>query len=201
MFIFNSLLGLFGYKRLYNLFKIYNKNINSYIISIINSIFTFSISLLNLYHKLDNSKWNSLIGFTQGYLYFDLFLSFKEKNIAMIVHHLFMSLTLFSPQYIDYINIDIPNLNYILSRIYICEFSNVFLHTTVILYKLGKTNNKYFTLLKMLTLLSYITLRVYNFTWIEYYLFIKKYYICFYLMLPVTFLNYYWFLKLLMKRT
>ena len=175
MFILSSILGAIINKYLYNYYEDYNKilfsNFNSYMVAIINSIIMTFISMCNLYNIISNQSWNILSGINQGYLYIDLYRCIKEKDYSMLMHHLFMTFTLFSPMYIDYLDMEYFNLNYVLSRIYICELTNV----------------------------SYITLRIYNFTWIEYYLYINEINICFILMMPITLLNYYWFYKLMKK--
>ena len=203
MFILSSILGAIINKYLYNYYEDYNKilfsDFNSYIVSIINSIIMTFISICNLYNIISNQSWNILSGINQGYLYIDLYRCIKERDYSMLMHHLFMTFTLFSPMYIDYLDMKDFNLNYVLSRIYICELTNVFLHSTIIMYKTDNTENILFKLCCILTIIGYITLRVYNFTWIEYYLYINEINICFILMMPITLLNYYWFYKLMKK--
>ena len=113
MFILSSILGAIINKYLYNYYEDYNKilfsNFNSYMVAIINSIIMTFISMCNLYDIISNQSWNSLSGIIQGYLFVDLYRCVKEKDYSILIHHLFMTFTLFSPMYIDYLDMELHN--------------------------------------------------------------------------------------------
>ena len=201
-FIKNSFYGLI-IPWVYNNFLSLIKNTNTklvlkeYLYSIKHSFFLGSISILSLYNLIGKQHYYSLLGFSNGYLIFDLIRAIKFKDYQMIFHHAFMMFTIISTQVVsdDYV----PKLEWIMGRIYICEFTNIFLYSYIMLNKLQFKNKNIMNFLKITTVISYLFLRIYNFNYIQYYLFINRIYICFYLMLPITTINYYWFMKIISK--
>ena len=85
------------------------------------------------------------------------------------------------------------------AQVYLCEWSNVFLNYSFMLYKKNLTSLPMFKYMNYGLVSSYFFLRIYNFTSIEYKLVKENSYIIASLMSPIIILNYYWFYKIVKK--
>ena len=194
-----SYLILLGYEKSLNIISNDNTRIQlkKYLFSLKHSFFLGTISVFLLNKIISKKLYYNLLGYSNGYLLYDLIKCIESKDYQMIFHHIFMMITLVSPQLVS--DNYIPNLDWIIGRIYICEFTNIFLYSYIMLSKLKYNNQLIMDFLKISTIISYIFLRVYNKTYIQYYLYVNEIYLCFYLMAPITLLNYYWFKKIISK--
>lgn len=201
-FIINSIHG-FILPTIYNYLLDFIRNINTktqlkdYLFSLKHSFFLGTSSVLLLNNFISKITFYNLLGYSNGYIIYDLINSIKKNDKQMIFHHVLMLITILSTQFVN--EGYIPNLDWIMARIYICEFTNIFLYLYIMLTKLKYNNKNVMNFLKGNTLILYTFLRIYNFNYIQYYLFINNINICFYLMLPITFINHIWYYKIINK--
>lgn len=199
-FILNVLTGFYGFDYLQTTIKLLKeKPIEDYFLSIIHSLFLGSCASLYLLDIIDDEAWGLLSGISFGYILFEYKRCFIEHDYLMMIHHLIMCLSILSPYLIYYGFLNIPNIHYILARIFVCEISNVFLWTVALMYKYKKTENIIFKSFGNITLITYFILRVYNFTDMLIYFYMNNIMISFYAMIPILIMNYYWFYSLVKR--
>ena len=175
--------------------KILKQQLKKRAFSIQSAFFLGSMSVLYLQKKINQKQFYDAFGISNGSILLYYTTQLKKKDYPMIFHHLMMQLTILSTQILD--NNFIPNLDLIMARIYLCEFTSIFLYPYMMLYKLNYKNKIIMNLLKICIAISFFLLRVCNFTNIQYYLYKHNISLCFYLMLPFTSLNYAWFYKII----
>jgi hypothetical protein len=164
------------------------------------SIFFASICSFYKLGWLSRFGFYNLLGISLGETLYDTTLVYSQKDYPMTFHHIFMSLSILFPM-LDYYNFINLSNNYIdhLAQVYLCEWSNIFLNYSFMLYKNNSSNTPMFRYINYGLLSSYFLLRICNFTMVEYKLVMQNSYTIAGLMAPVTFLNYYWFYKLIQK--
>ena len=90
--------------------------------------------------------------------------------------------------------------NIILSRTLLCEWTNIFLNLSYILLKLNMNHTLTFKISNIILLIAYLFLRIINFTSIQFLLHERQdNFILYFMGIPLTILNYYWFMKLFNK--
>ncbi|MAH20681.1 MAG: hypothetical protein CMB96_04495 [Flavobacteriaceae bacterium] len=165
--------------------------------SIQNSLFLGIMSMLYLQNKINQTQFYNAFGYSNGNIILYFLTKLNKKEYDMIFHHIMMQTTIISTQLLG--NNYIPKLDWLMARIYLCEFTSVFLYTYMTLYKINYKNKAMLSFLKYGIATSYFFLRIYNFTFVQYYLYTHNIKSCFYLMLPFTGLNYLWFYKILKR--
>lgn len=200
MFLFNLFTGYLILRIISNNLK--NRDLQYYLPSIIHGCFLGGVSTLRLLELINNQQMMTYYQFSFGYILFDIIDNHSTYKIDMHAHHFLMLLSLSFPYLMEY-NIFIKNeeIYYILARIYICEFTNIFLNGSILLYKLNYNNNILKIIFNSFAIISYFFLRIYNFTNIQYRLFshINEYFCQCIFFIPFLLLNYYWFFLILKK--
>lgn len=197
----NTILGAGLFRFQYLFFSQFVNEITAHTIYALNHAVFFG-SLCSAYKLgwISNNNFYNLLGISLGETLHDLLLVYKKKDYPMTIHHVFMTLSIVFPMLERYGLIQLPSdyLKYF-SQLYLCEWSNVFLNISYILYKNDLSHFSVFKYINYGLIGTYFPLRICNFTFIQYYLFTNKHYVIFGLMAPNTLLNYYWFYKLIQK--
>ena len=200
-YFINTIIG-FGITKFQYLFfsNFVNPTISQSIYSTNHSVFFASICTLYKFGWLSTTSFYNLLGISLGETIFDSYLVYKQKDYQMTFHHIFMSISLIIPMLNNYNIISVSNNFYdYFAQAYLCEWSNIFLNYSFMLYKRNITSIPMFKYMNYGLVSSYFLLRICNFTFIEYKLVMENSYIIAGLMSPVTFLNYYWFFKIVKK--
>ena len=153
-------------------------------------------SLLYLTNSITINNYLFWSGSSVAYVLFDLPKIIKDREMSMVLHHLIIFAG-YSPALLS-IKL-FPNYYKYVSKLFLAEISTIFLNKSWFLYKLKLTNTQKFKKYSVLLLTTFFIFRVCNVTYIDYLLYLEGKEKYWKITIPFTFLNYYWFGKLLRK--
>ena len=199
-FITNTFISFYGFRFFDNYIKKfgYDDKNSQLFYGIAHSIYLGTLSVCYLSNIINNSLWYKLCGISLGYTLYDLKHYKNNKSYDMLIHHYLMITGFMYPIFMNLNLVDSTELYpEMLSKIYLCEFSNIPLSLSFFLYYNNKTHTNLFKFNSKCTLLSYFLLRIVNFTSITYTLYKLNVYPTYYFTGLLTSLNYYWFYKII----
>lgn len=170
------------------------------LISTFHAGYLLNNSIFYLFNYINNDIYETRLFNTILYFLIDgiyLLKNYNKFNKQMIYHHI-ICLSFLCPKIIFKYNID-PNINYLIAISCLAESSTIPLNICWILNNKKLTNNIVYKINAVLTILLYIPFRLGINSYMTYYIFMNKYYIYSFIYIPFTFLNYYWFYRLLQK--
>jgi len=208
MFLFTTLLGIVIFKKIDTYFSnklkdkiiIYKDISEALYLTILSFIFALGSTLFML-ELIEVFKLHYFLGIGFGGLLYNTHYLFKTNQFSMCIHHIIMEFAIIIP-ILSKNNILFYNNDYniILSRTLLCEWTNIFLNLSYILLKLNMNHTIIFKLSNIILLIGYIFLRLINFTSIQLLLYERgDQFILYFMGIPLTILNYYWFIKLFNK--
>lgn len=170
----------------------FDKLVN-YINSCIHANTICFLSFLFLLNIIDFSLWIHCLDIIRGYIFYDTIniLYNNPCDYQMLIHHLLF----FVGSYNNYI-LKYP---YQMAIVLLSEISNQFLYFGWFLIKNNLHNTKLFQINAIILLILFLIFRVFNFSYMSF--FILQHCSTFenFMFLPITLLNFYWF-SLLFKK-
>lgn len=172
--------------------KDYTK-LTGYINSCIHANIIWFSSFLFLINIIDFSVWIQCLNIIRGYCFFDtlLILYHNPFDYQMIIHHII----LFIGTYNNYI-FKYPSQ---MAIALLSEISNQFLYFGWFLIKKKLENTLLFKINGIILLILFFIFRVFNFTYFSFFIFQNCSFFENIIFLPITLLNYYWFVLLIKK--
>lgn len=204
-FMYNIVLkSVVGWEVINKCFYLYNNKDREYNSRYLSNIHALMITIVSFYNcfitKIINDNMDIYFSISLGYAIFDSYRAFKKKETEYIVHHLIMIISLF-PIILNYYNLIILNnlYYYFISRAFLSESSTIFLNNCWLSIKQNKNHNIEFKINSLLLIVLFFLFRIVNFTNLIYSIYGTEYNKFLILHLPLTFLNYIWFYKLIKK--
>lgn len=192
-YIFNIFLKKSFLQKIINFSDQNYSKLIGYINSCIHAKIVYILSLLFILNIIDFSIWVHCLDIIRGYCFYDtiLILYNDPYNYQMLIHHILF----FIGSYNNYIYIYPLKMAFGL----LSEISNQFLYFGWFLIKKNLHNTLLFKINSVILLILFFVFRVLNFSYFLF--FISQY--CdsyeFFMALPITLLNYYWFYLLFSK--
>tara|TARA_B110001454_G_C12706550_1_gene428833 strand:- start:638 stop:1255 length:618 start_codon:yes stop_codon:yes gene_type:complete len=192
-YIFNIFLKKSSLQKIINFSDQNYSKLIGYINSCIHAKIVYILSLLFLLNIIDFSIWVHCLDIIRGYCFYDtiLILYHNPYDYQMLIHHILF----FIGSYNNYIYIYPLKMAFGL----LSEISNQFLYFGWFLIKKNLHNTLLFKINSVILLILFFVFRVLNFSYFLF--FISQY--CdsyeFFMALPITLLNYYWFYLLFSK--
>ena len=185
--------------------KTTNKKMD-YVSRVYSSIHAFISSFNSASYLLGYSSLNTFqtgMSFTVSYAFHDiLYLIRRPKtDYAMIVHHALLilgNIPYLIPSFHEGIY---SKFDYGIAVLFLAEISTIFLNNSWFLFKNNNTKSWHFKFNVYATLTTYVVFRIITYTYINYMCYLDRYYTFMPFSLCITSFNYYWFYKLLKKRT
>tara|TARA_Y100000996_G_C22444369_1_gene611180 strand:- start:1 stop:696 length:696 start_codon:yes stop_codon:yes gene_type:complete len=160
------------------------------VISSLHAIMLSVASTGYLLNYIDFEKWVMILPVSSGYGLFDITLltinynSFKKGYIPTFIHHI---IVIFGPLLIEH------SISRNIVRLYLFETTVPILDMSWYLYNSGQTNTLFFKINSIVTVISYLTMRIINATHLTYVILINGNVIFLIPTLILLLLNLYWF--------
>lgn len=166
------------------------------VVSVLHALMIVPISTLYLTNRISLSTWRRIAGVSLSYFLVDIlilpfYIRTMHEFILYGIHHMVLLIV------VTFYLHSHPRL---IAQGLLAELTAPFLYLCKFLVKMGHEKTAVFKFFAGLTILTWCTLRVMNFTYIYRQLYKKKApFIGYVLFAPVVLMNYYWFYKLLEK--
>ena len=178
----------------------------AYSFSTFHAIYISLFSTLYLYQFIDNHTIKQAFFISMSYYLADLYYVIDSTNkltkqdyITICHHNIMIFYQMFVFIQNDY-NLE-NNLLYYLNRGFIAEYSVISLNYSWYLLNTKQKNSKKMIISSIITIIMYYFTRVVNFTLLIYSLWNDGFLLIASVMMPLFFINYYWFYKLVHKAT